>query len=98
MNPFEYKPKFESPEMKALFKELSELTSRICLQHAEEAGENVSFDSLSRSLAGTVEFNTVWFKTAAFHKFATQPETTLPIDERVAIAAHEAYKQVANRG
>lgn len=98
MNPFEYKPRFESDEMKTLFKELNELISRICLQHAEEAGENISFDSLSRSLAGSVEFITVWFKTSAFHKFSTQPETSLPISERVAIAAHEAYKEVRKRG
>ncbi|UIS65604.1 hypothetical protein PP425_gp089 [Enterobacter phage vB_EclM_Q7622] len=98
MNPFEYKDRFNSPEMKALFKELNDITSRICLQHAEEAGEEYSHEALSCSLQGTVEFTSVWFKTAAFHKFAIQPETTLPMNERVAIAAHEAYKQVAARG
>ncbi len=97
MNPFEYKDRFSSPEMKALFKELNELTSRICLQHAEEAGEEYSHEALSYSLQGTVEFTSVWFKTAAFHKLSTQPETTLPMNERIAIAAHEAYKQVIKR-
>lgn len=98
MNPFGNKDRFSSPEMKALFKELNEITARICLQHAEEAGEEYSHEALSCSLQGTVEFSSIWFKTAAFHKLSTQPETTLPMSECIAVAAHEAYKQVVDRG
>ncbi|AHY25049.1 hypothetical protein AVV36_gp087 [Pectobacterium bacteriophage PM2] len=91
MNPFKYQSKFESEEMKALFSEFSEVITRICLKHADEAGEDFSFDSLMCYFISSLEFTSIQFKTLAQHSFSTQPETSLSLSSKVAVAAHEAY-------
>ena len=98
MNPFISQMMADSDKMKALFVELREITARICFQYAEEKGENLNMDHVHRSIHAATDFDVVMFKTYAFHQLNNQPETSLPIDERVAIAAHEAYKKVIKRG
>lgn len=98
MNPFVSKNIAESDEMKTLFKELREVHARICLQYAEEQGENLDMDHVHRSINAVAEFNIIMFKTYAYHQLNAQPKTGLHIDERIAIAAHESYKKVKELG
>lgn len=99
MNPFESKGNIaESNEMKALFKELREVHAKICLQYAEEKGADLSMDHVHRCIHSAADFDIIMFKIRASAQLVHQPETTLPIDERIAIAAHEAYKEVKSFG
>lgn len=98
MNPFKYSSLAETEQMKALFKELSELNARICLQHAEEKGVELNMDHVHRSIHAATDFDIVMFKTSAFHQLNNQQETSLDINERIAIAAHEAYNKVKDHG
>lgn len=97
-NPFKTTGIAESDEMKSLFKELHELNARICLQYAEEKGTEFSIDTVLRNINALTEFDIIMFRTYAHTALTTQPETSLDINERIAIAAHEAYKQVKDLG
>lgn len=94
MNPFKSKVTVESPEMKALFKELSELNARICLQYAEEKGCEFNIDTIASYMQGSTAFDIVMFKQYASYEYDKIPSTTLYPGERVAVAAHEAYKRM----
>lgn len=99
MNPFENKEKISNtPEMKALFKELRGVTAKICLQYAEEKGEALNMDHVHRSIHAATDFDIIMFKINAAAQLAQQPETSLPMSERIAIAGHEAYKKVIEIG
>lgn len=87
----------QSPEMKQKFNELRKLTAEMLLLHCEEKGEDTDITTFGIQLSRAVEFDSVWFRTSAFHKLATQPETPLPMSEKIAIAAHEAYKAMVKR-
>ena len=54
--------------------------------------------SKSRGLSGAAETDVVTFRMFAYTALATQPENTSPIDERIIIAANEAYKKVIEIG
>ncbi|QQG32242.1 hypothetical protein CkP1_0082 [Citrobacter phage CkP1] len=95
MNPFKQSAAIaESEAMKALFKELREVHASICLQHAVEFGEKIDMNFIHNSINASTAFDIVYFKSMAAHKLSTQPENSLPTDERIAVAAHEAYKEV----
>ena len=94
MNPFQSSAISETEEMKSLFKELREITGRICLQYAEEKGEKLNMDHVHRSLHASIDFDVIMFKTYAYHQLNSQSTTSLPMSEKIAIAAHEAYKKV----
>jgi hypothetical protein len=96
-NVFESKYQEQSPEMKQKFNELRKLTAEMLLLHCEDKGEEADLTTFGIQLSRAVEFDSVWFRTSAFHKLATQPETPLPANEKIAIAAHEAYKSMVSR-
>ena len=98
MNPFKHTNIAQSDEMKALFKELREINARICFQYAEEKGIDFSVDAVTRELTAATEIDVVMFRMFAYTALATQPENTLPIDERIIIAANEAYNKVIEIG
>ena len=98
MNPFTGKNIAESNEMKTLFNKMREVTAAICLQYAEEQGEALVMDTVHRNIHALVDFDIIMFKIQANSFLTNQPETTLPMSERIAIAAHEAYKEVSNFG
>ena len=98
MNPFKSSVIAESDEMKALFKELREINARICLLYAEEKGAEFNTDTVLRNLHSATELDAILFKTYAHQQLNNQPETSLDINERIAIAAHEAYKKVIDLG
>ena len=97
-NPFKGQSVAESDKMKALFKKLREVNAEICLQYAEEYGEKLNMDHVHRSLHALTDYDVVMFKIYAASYLNTQPETSLDINERIAIAAHEAYKKVKDLG
>lgn len=94
MNPFKSEAIADSPELKSLFNELREINARICLQYAEEKGVELNMDHVHRSISAMVDFDVIMFKTYACYQLNNQPETSLDINEKIAIAAHEAYKRV----
>ncbi|WVT33183.1 hypothetical protein PS49_79 [Aeromonas phage PS49] len=94
MNPFKSRNIAETEEMKALFKELREITGRICLQYAEEQGEKLNIDHVHRSIHAATDFDVIMFKTHAYHQLNSQPNVSLPMSEKIAIAAHESYKRL----
>lgn len=98
MNPFSQKNKFSSPEMKALLLQLKEVTAKICLQYAEENGEKYDDALIHQTINSQVQFTNITFKMFAESKLALQPASTLSNDDKVAIAAHEAYKRVVQVG
>jgi hypothetical protein len=98
MNPFKSDNIAETEEMKALFRELREINARICLLYAEEKGADLNMDHVHRSIHAATDFDVIMFKMYAASKLSTQPETSLSLDERIAVAAHEAYKEVKNIG
>ncbi|AKU43733.1 hypothetical protein CPT_Merlin87 [Citrobacter phage Merlin] len=97
-NPFKTTGIAESDEMKALFKELREINARICFQYAEEKGIEFNVDTVLRNINALTEFDIVMFRMFAYTALANQPENTLPIDERIIIAANEAYNKVIEIG
>lgn len=95
INPFKPVNAVESPEMKALFKELRELNARICLLCAEEKGVHLDMVHIHRAIIASTDFDIAMFKSYAQMQLNELIGTsTLHIDELVAIAAHEAYKKV----
>lgn len=94
MNPFVSGKIAESEELKSLFKELREVVGRVCLQYAEEKGENLNMDHVHRSLHASIDFDVIMFKTYAYHQLNSQPNTSLPMSEKIAVAAHESYKRL----
>lgn len=94
MNPFQSSAISETEEMKSLFKELREVAGRICLQYAEEKGENLNMDHVHRYLHASIDFDVIMFKTYAYHQLNSQPNTSLPMSEKIAVAAHESYKRL----
>lgn len=98
MNPFGMPDKFGiSEERKALENELKLVLSKLFLNYAEEEGQRFSFERLLTDVYGISQFQLVWMKTAAYHKYATQKETLLSEDDKIAIAAHEAFKDIVRR-
>lgn len=97
MNPFGMPSKPISEERKALENELKLVLSKLFLNYAEEDGQRFSFEQLLCDVNGISQYQLVWMKTAAFHKYATQKETLLGQNDKIAIAAHEAYKEVVQR-
>lgn len=97
MNPFAMPRKPISEERKALENEFKLVISKLFLNYAEEEGQRFSFDQLLCDVNGLSNFQLVWMKTAAFHKYATQKETLLSENDKIAIAAHEAFKEVVQR-
>lgn len=97
MNPFKSTATAESPEMKALFKELSELNARICLQYAEEKGCEFNIDTIASYMQGSTAFDIVMFKQYAIYEYDKIPKDLLSPDERIAVAAHEAYKRMTSK-
>ncbi|YP_010843961.1 hypothetical protein PP427_gp105 [Salmonella phage KM16] len=97
-NPFKHSNIAKSDEMKSLFNELREINARICLQYAEEKGTEFSVDAVTRELTAAAEIDVVMFRIFAYTALATQPENTSPIDERIIIAANEAYNKVIEIG
>lgn len=96
-NVFESKYQPRSPEMEQKFNELRKLTAEMLLLHCEEKGEQTDLTTFGLQLYRAVEFDSIRFRTSAFHKLATQTETQLPASEKIAIAAHEAYKAMVKR-
>lgn len=94
MNPFASKNIEQSIEMKSLFRGMEELIAQICLLHCEETGEKADITLVQGVLNSVVDFRCIHFRAAAFHKLNTQPKGNLPVSEKIAIAAHEAYKMV----
>lgn len=96
-NIFASKYQTQTPEMKAKFAELRKLVAEMLLLHCEEKGEETDLTHFGVQLKSAIEFDVVWFRTCAFHKLANQPDTPLPMSEKIAIAAHEAYKNMVKR-
>ncbi|WCZ66202.1 hypothetical protein [Yersinia phage MHG19] len=94
MNPFKAENHTYSPDMQALFKELTEVSSKIFLLHAEEKGAAINLDAVSNYMKMCIDFDASMFKLSAEQAFKNIPDTSLCIDEKVAIAAHEAFKAV----
>ncbi|BBC78134.1 Hypothetical protein KNT65_gp086 [Escherichia phage EcS1] len=92
MNPFDTNLK-RSDEMNALFKELDSVVCKMFLQEAEDNGEHADFINLLSTTQTNVAFSIIKLKSLAFHYLAKQPETKLCQDDKVAVAAHEAYKR-----
>lgn len=96
-NVFESKYQTQSPEMEQKFIELRKLIAEMLLLHCEEKGEQTDLTTFGLQLSRAVDFDSIWFRTSAFHKLATQPEIQLPASEKITIAAHEAYKAMVKR-
>lgn len=94
MNPFKSNDMAETEAMKALFKELREVHASICLQHAVEFGEKIDMNFIQNSINAAATFDVIFFKSIASRYLSMQPETTLRNDDCIAVAAHEAYKEV----
>ena len=98
LNPFKSQNIIETDEMKGLFKELQELTTRICLQYVEDCGTTVSIDSIHRNIQSSIDYAITVFKIRANSALINQPNTNLPLEECIAIAAHTAYNEIVENG
>lgn len=100
MNPFGLPHQPISEERKALENEFKLVLSKLFLNYAEEEGQRFSFEKLLCDVNGLANLQLVWMKTAAFHKystFATSQKSLLSEDDKIAIVAHESFKEVVRR-
>lgn len=94
MNPFNRDRLPESPERREIVKRLEKVLCELYLNDVESYGEKFNFDRMRAEVGAIVDFQHIYMHTSAYMFFGQQPETSLPIDERMAIAAHEAFKKV----
>lgn len=95
MNPFKSKQN-NSKEVDNFFVELKEIINKILLQTSEDKGQETDLNQILLEIISTAQCQTICFKAIAAWKLTTQPKSPLPLADKVAIAAHEAYKAMFN--